>query len=104
MRARGRLCVGLLVSVGGWCGVAGRGLGIQAAHTAAAHPPPNLHQTLTNTCARLRTPPAPRPHRLRLKLDGPYDSRVLPILLAVTLITSLLVVFSGAIARLHSDV
>jgi hypothetical protein len=39
----------------------------------------------------------------RLKLDGPYDSKVLPVLLAVTLITSLVVVFSGAIARLHSD-
>jgi len=39
----------------------------------------------------------------RLKLDGPYDSRVLPIMLAVTLVMSLLVVFSGAVVRLHSD-
>mgnify|MGYP001807498667 CR=1 FL=1 len=39
----------------------------------------------------------------RLKLDGPYDSKVLPIMLAITLVASLLVVFSGAIVRLHSD-
>jgi hypothetical protein len=28
---------------------------------------------------------------------------MLPIILAVTLVTSLMVVFSGAVARLHSD-
>jgi hypothetical protein len=39
----------------------------------------------------------------RLKLDGPYDSKVLPAVLAVTLVSSLLVVFSGAVMRLHSD-
>lgn len=39
----------------------------------------------------------------RLKLDGPYDSKVLPVVLAVTLVTSLLVVFTGAVSRLHSD-
>lgn len=42
-------------------------------------------------------------HHRRLKMDGPYDSRALPVILAITLITSLLVVFSGAIVRLHSD-
>jgi hypothetical protein len=39
----------------------------------------------------------------RLKLDGPYDSKVLPAVLAVTLTSSLIVVFSGAVMRLHSD-
>jgi hypothetical protein len=39
----------------------------------------------------------------RLKLDGPYDSKVLPAVLAVTLVTSLIVVFAGAVVRLHSD-
>lgn len=44
-----------------------------------------------------------RANMLQLKLDGPYDSKVLPIMLAITLVSSLLVVFSGAIVRLHSD-
>jgi hypothetical protein len=37
----------------------------------------------------------------RLKMDGPYDSRVLPVLLTVTLAASLIIVFSGAVVRLH---
>eukprot|EP00878_Enallax_costatus_P001908 GHUV01002069.1.p1 GENE.GHUV01002069.1~~GHUV01002069.1.p1 ORF type:complete len:131 (+),score=29.16 GHUV01002069.1:1421-1813(+) len=44
-----------------------------------------------------------RANMLQLKLDGPYDSKVLPIILAVTLVTSLVIVFSGAIVRLQSD-
>eukprot|EP00882_Tetradesmus_deserticola_P011407 GHRQ01012069.1.p1 GENE.GHRQ01012069.1~~GHRQ01012069.1.p1 ORF type:complete len:130 (+),score=59.80 GHRQ01012069.1:201-590(+) len=44
-----------------------------------------------------------RANMLTLKLDGPYDSKVLPAVLAVTLVSSLLVVFSGAVVRLHSD-
>jgi hypothetical protein len=34
-------------------------------------------------------------------MDGPYDSKVLPIMLSVTLVTSLIIVFSGAVVRLH---
>jgi len=37
---------------------------------------------------------------LQLKADGPYDSRLLPILLASVLIVALLVVFGGAVAEL----
>ncbi|WIA20489.1 hypothetical protein OEZ85_004889 [Tetradesmus obliquus] len=44
-----------------------------------------------------------RANMLTLKLDGPYDSKVLPAVLAVTLVASLMVVFSGAVMRLHSD-
>ena len=37
---------------------------------------------------------------LQLKADGPYDSRLLPVLLACVLIASLLLVFGGAVAEL----
>eukprot|EP00884_Botryococcus_braunii_P003162 jgi/Botrbrau1/12847/Bobra.0045s0016.1 len=37
---------------------------------------------------------------LQQKMDGPYDSRVLPVLLAAILIVALLLVFGGAIAQL----
>ena len=33
-------------------------------------------------------------------MDGPYDSKALPAVLAVCLVTSLMVVFSGAVVRL----
>eukprot|EP00983_Pelagomonas_calceolata_P023720 747015-Pelagomonas_calceolata.AAC.1 len=36
----------------------------------------------------------------RAKLDGPYDSRALPIMLSGLLLLSLGVVFSGALVRL----
>lgn len=39
----------------------------------------------------------------RLKADGPYDSRFLPATLAVCLVSSLMVVFSGAVVRLRSE-
>jgi len=42
-----------------------------------------------------------RANLLQLKMDGPYDSRVLPIMLSVTLVASLIIVFSGAVVRLH---
>ncbi len=32
-------------------------------------------------------------------MDGPYDSRVLPVLLASILMVALVIVFSGAIAQ-----
>jgi hypothetical protein len=32
-------------------------------------------------------------------MDGPYDSRLLPVLLAVILMVALLIVFSGAVAE-----
>ena len=35
----------------------------------------------------------------RAKMDGPYDSRVLPVLLASILMVALVIVFSGAIAQ-----
>ena len=35
----------------------------------------------------------------RAKMDGPYDSRVLPVLLASILMVALIIVFSGAIAQ-----
>ncbi len=38
-----------------------------------------------------------------MKADGPYDSRLLPATLAVCLVSSLMVVFSGAVVRLHSE-
>lgn len=37
---------------------------------------------------------------LQMKADGPYDSRLLPILLASVLIVALLLVFGGAVAEL----
>lgn len=37
-----------------------------------------------------------------LKMDGPYDSRLLPVLLCTALTVSMTVVFSGAIARMVS--
>ena len=40
-----------------------------------------------------------RGEMLQHKLDGPYDSRLLPVLLGVMLIISLLIVFGGAIAE-----
>ena len=48
------------------------------------------------------TPPRHTPPR-RIKADGPYDSRLLPAVLAVCLVSSLMVVFSGAVVRLHSE-
>jgi hypothetical protein len=33
-------------------------------------------------------------------MDGPYDSRVLPVLLASILIVALVLVFAGSIAQL----
>jgi hypothetical protein len=64
--------------------------------------------TSTQTCCCCHNAPAAAAAAAtavvrRLKLDGPYDSKVLPIMLAITLVASLLVVFSGAIVRLHSD-
>lgn len=44
-----------------------------------------------------------RANMLQLKMDGPYDSRTLPILLATTLVGALIVVFAGAILRLQGD-
>lgn len=41
---------------------------------------------------------------LRMKMDGPYDSKVLPVVLALCLVASLVVVFSGAVVRLHDEV
>ncbi len=38
-----------------------------------------------------------------MKLDGPYDSKWLPVILAIALVSSLLVVFSGAVVRLHDE-
>ena len=35
----------------------------------------------------------------RAKMDGPYDNRLLPVLLAVILMVALLIVFSGAVAE-----
>ena len=35
----------------------------------------------------------------RAKMDGPYDSRLLPVLLAVILMVALIIVFSGAVAE-----
>jgi nitrate/nitrite transporter NarK len=42
-----------------------------------------------------------RANMLTLKMDGPYDSKALPIVLAVALVASLAVVFGGAVERLH---
>lgn len=36
-------------------------------------------------------------------MDGPYDSKTLPILLAAALVSSLVIVFSGAVSRLHTE-
>jgi hypothetical protein len=44
-----------------------------------------------------------RANLLTLKADGPYDSRALPATLAVALVSSLVIVFSGAVVRLHSE-
>ncbi|KAK9918221.1 hypothetical protein WJX75_002340 [Coccomyxa subellipsoidea] len=40
-----------------------------------------------------------RGEMLQAKMDGPYDSRLLPVLLAVILMVALLIVFSGAVAE-----
>lgn len=40
-----------------------------------------------------------RGEMLQAKMDGPYDSRMLPVLLAVILMVALLIVFSGAVAE-----
>ncbi|CAL5222867.1 g5293 [Coccomyxa viridis] len=40
-----------------------------------------------------------RGEMLQAKMDGPYDSRVLPVLLASILMVALIIVFSGAIAQ-----
>jgi uncharacterized membrane protein YidH (DUF202 family) len=42
-----------------------------------------------------------RANLLQMKMDGPYDSKTLPVVLAVALIASLAVVFGGAVERLH---
>ncbi|GBG00376.1 vacuolar transporter chaperone [Raphidocelis subcapitata] len=44
-----------------------------------------------------------RANMLTLKADGPYDSKLLPAVLATCLVSSLMVVFSGAVVRLHSE-
>ena len=36
---------------------------------------------------------------LRLKMDGPYDNRVLPITISIIMILFLTIVFVGAVAR-----
>lgn len=46
---------------------------------------------------------APVPPSHSRKADGPYDSRVLPIALAVALIVMLLLVFGGSVAELISS-
>ena len=51
--------------------------------------------------AHPRIPSSFPPHSR--KADGPYDSRVLPIALAVALIVMLLLVFGGAVAELVSN-
>jgi hypothetical protein len=76
-----------------------RALCTQHLHAAPETHPRRQHPIMTPP----PPPPPPPPSPRRLKLDGPYDSRMLPIILAVTLVTSLMVVFSGAVARLHSD-
>eukprot|EP00877_Chromochloris_zofingiensis_P009474 jgi/Chrzof1/4780/Cz14g26060.t1 len=45
-----------------------------------------------------------RANLLQMKMDGPYDSKVLPVVLALCLVASLVVVFSGAVVRLHDEV
>lgn len=40
-----------------------------------------------------------RGEMLQAKMDGPYDSRMLPVLLAVILMVALIIVFSGAVAE-----
>lgn len=42
-----------------------------------------------------------RANMLQAKMDGPYDNRILPVILSVALIASLLVVFGGAVARIN---
>jgi hypothetical protein len=36
-----------------------------------------------------------------MKMDGPYDSKVLPVLLSIAMIAALVVVFTGAVVRLQ---
>ena len=62
--------------------------------------------SLACACALFLTatsPPNIPPVPNRMKADGPYDSRMLPATLAVCLVASLSVVFSGAVVRLHSE-
>lgn len=42
-----------------------------------------------------------RANMLQLKMDGPYDNRVLPVCLSIAMIVALLMVFGGAVARLQ---
>ncbi len=58
-------------------------------HHAAPHQRPYTH---------LACPPA---CRCRMKMDGPYDSKVLPVLLSCTMVAALVVVFTGAVVRLQ---
>ncbi len=49
------------------------------------------------------TLPSPSPPR-RAKLDGPYDNRLLPVLLSVVLMVFLTVVLAGAITSyIHGE-
>lgn len=44
-------------------------------------------------------PPPPLPETCSQKLDGPYDNRVLPVVLTCVLMTFLTVVWIGSIVR-----
>lgn len=44
-----------------------------------------------------------RANMLQLKMDGPYDNRILPGIISVAMIATLLVVFGGAVMRLQSS-
>lgn len=44
-----------------------------------------------------------RANLLQMKMDGPYDSKGLPVVLAVALVASLCIVFGGAVERLHES-
>jgi hypothetical protein len=42
-----------------------------------------------------------RANMLQLKMDGPYDNRLLPVVISVVLVCALLIVFAGAVSRLQ---
>lgn len=108
------VCVGGQVGGGGW-GV-GRGLpdalslppcclNARVLIERRALPglrPPNAPATTTQTHAHTQTKahhgPRPRSRCCSQKLDGPYDSRVLPVVLTVVLMTFLSIVFVGSLA------
>ena len=50
--------------------------------------------------AKALTDPLIAPCPLRAKLDGPYDSRGLPILLSTLMVLSMSIVFGGAFLRI----